>query len=163
MWYEYGKDINTHLFEVESEKTYDFYEVELKKNRSIIDTNCTCTQFRTVGSCKHIVACLIHHKDVLFVVDSEVKKLQISKSILEEFYITKTKEIKLKKQLGLSVEFSGSYYSSSVYWNFKIGDAHLYSLNNKLNRFLDVYNDCEGELEFGKKLTYAPERYSWGY
>lgn len=156
-------DTNIFSFEVESERTYDMYDVEIReKNSHIVDTSCTCPQYRAVGSCKHIAAVLINYQDEIFVVDPETKKLRISKSILEEFYTpTDKKEIKLKKQLNLTVElqFGGGYYDSNVYLNFKVGDEHLYSLNNKLNRFLEVYEDREGTLEFGKKLTYDPDKY----
>ena len=153
---------NIHLFEVESERNYDSYEVEIReKKQKIIHTHCTCPQYRISGSCKHIAACLIEYKDYIFSVDHETRKVQISKSILEEFYVPTTQEIKLKKQLNISVEleFINRGYDTTVYINLKIGNEHLYNLNNKLNKFLDIYNEKEGTLEFGKKLTYNPKEY----
>ena len=157
------KNVNIHLFQVESERNYDEYDVQIReKNHKIIDTDCTCPQYYATGSCKHIAACLIHYQEQIFPVDPEEKKRRVSKALLEEFYTPKVKqEIMLKKQLNLfvSLEFHESYYEPSVSINLKIGEKRLYNLNNKLRRFLEAYLSNEGIVEFGKNLIYEPNKY----
>jgi len=157
------KDIHIHQFQVESEHTYDYYEVEIhERSCEILNATCTCPQYKKANTCKHIAACLLQYKDDIFVVDPVEKSFLISKGILEEFYQKPvTKKIKLKKQLTLEVEaeFHGSYYSSSVYFKFKLGKDKLYSLNNKLNRFLSTYDNQDEIIEFGKSFTYDPDEY----
>ncbi len=157
------KDIHIHQFQVESERTYDFYEVEIHERAcEVLNATCTCLQYQRVESCKHIAACLLQYKEDIFVVDPLEKSFLISKGILEEFYQKPTtRKVKLKKQLtlALELEFHNSYYGSSVYFKFKIGEEKLYSLNNKLSRFLANYDRRDDVIEFGKNFTYDPEAY----
>ena len=89
-------------------------------------------QFQSWGTCKHLAACLIHFEKIIFPISPEEKKLLISKQILNEFYMPKTNDIHLKKQLNLEVEieFVESFYESYVFLNFKI------ILHSALNIFL---------------------------
>jgi len=157
------KDIHIHQFQVESERTYDYYDVEIhEKSCRILSATCTCLQYQRVDTCKHIAACLLQYKDDIFVVDPMEKSFLISKGILEEFYQKpSSSKIKLKKQLTLEVEaeFHNSFYGSTIYFKFKIGEDKLYSLNSKLSRFLSCYKDGNDTIEFGKKLTYRPDEY----
>ena len=161
-YYEEGENGEViHYFTVRSERSYrDYYEVKIHyKKKEISNYDCTCMQFQSWGTCKHIAACLIHYKDEIFTLDPEEKKLLLSKQILDEFYNPKAKiEIHLKKQLQLEVEleFQENYYDTSVGINFKIGENKLYSLNNKITSFMDVYEEKEGEIVFGKNFTYNP-------
>lgn len=159
------EEIGTHIhhFDVESERSYNFYNVEIReKRRKIVSTECSCPQYNTIGICKHIAACLLQYKDDIFIIDQEEKNLNISKGILEEFYqAPSNNHIKIKKQLTLSVEleFCDSYYESGVYLKFKIGEEKLYNLNNKLNYFLMTYENKMQTVEFGKNFIYDPNHY----
>lgn len=164
--YEYSDDmagISVHYFSVTSEHYYECnYKVEIQiENHEILSTECTCMQFQSWGNCKHIAACMIHFRELVFPLDPKEKKLYLSKRILDEFYKPIKKEINLKKQIQLEVEleFRDNYYESVVALSFKIGEDKLYTLNNKLNQFLEVYENEEGEVVFGKNFTYEPSRY----
>lgn len=164
--YEYSDEmdrISIHYFSVPSEHYYESnYDVEIRcKNREIVSAECSCMQFQSWGTCKHIAACMIHYHEVIFPLDPEEKKLYLSKRILEEFYKPTKNEVRLKKQLHLEVEieFRESYYESVVALFFKLGEDKLYSLNNKLNSFLETYENEEGEVVFGKNFTYSPSKH----
>lgn len=156
------KQIQTHYFSVRSMSHYEYYDVEIIiQDNKIIESNCNCPQFESWGRCKHVATCLINYREQLVYIDPKEKKLLISKQILKEFYRPKEKnKLQLKKQLFLEVEleFHDNYYRSCVYLNFKIGESKLYSLNNKLSRFLDCYEEDE-PLEFGKNFTYHPSNH----
>lgn len=160
--YDY-QDIHIYLFNVESERTFDYYDVEIhERNVEVLNASCTCPQYQKVGMCKHIAACLLQYKDDIFIEDPIEKSFNVSKNILEKFYQTPTKNnLKLKKQLTLSVEieFFNTYFESEVYFKFKIGEDKMYILNNKLNRFLRSYENKDEVIEFGKNFVYDPSRY----
>lgn len=159
------EEIGTHIhhFKVESERSYSIYDVEIReKKRKIVDTSCSCPQYNTSGMCKHIAACLIQYQDDIFVIDPMEKNLNVSKSILEQFYqVPDTNTIKLKKQLtlALEMEFCNSYYETGIYLRLKIGDDRLYNLNNKLNQFFISYETGNQATEFGKNFIYNPNTY----
>lgn len=153
--------IKTNIFSVESERSYDFYEViiQSKKDR-ILSSSCTCPQYHNFSMCKHIAACLIQHKSRILECDLETQKLRLSRGILEQFYeAPRENQIRLKKQITLtfSVFFEEGYYGSSVSLNFKIGEDKLYNFNNKMNRFLRVYGNENEEVVFGKNFVYSPK------
>lgn len=154
------RDTNVHYFLVESERTYDQYEVYIKeKNHRIVDKTCTCPQYSSYKSCKHIAACLIHCKDEILPINQEEKNLRLSKQILERFYqAPKRKGMNLKKQIFLDVEleFHSGYYDNSVTVRFKVGETKLYSLNNKLSQFISAYINKNLTVDFGKNFTYDP-------
>lgn len=56
-------------FSVKSERTYENYHVEVsidKKNKFIEECFCTCPQYRSTSSCKHITACILKYEYELF-------------------------------------------------------------------------------------------------
>ena len=153
-------DIATHSFLVESERTYDHYDVEvIVKDNHIVDQSCDCPQHNLYGSCKHVAACILNYQDDIYQITKEEKEFQISKYILDEFYRpSKKSDIHLKKQLFLEIELTfNDGYRPSVSMTFKIGEKRLYNLNNKMSRFLSTYEEGEGEVVFGKNFTYNPE------
>lgn len=163
--YRYTDEVDgvyIHSFLVPSEHYYENnYDVEIQtQKREIVSSECTCMQFQSWGTCKHIAVCMIHFREVIFPMDPEEKKLYISKQILNEFYKPTKNEIHLKKQLQFEVEleFKDSYYDSSVGLTFKIGEDKLYNLNSKLSNFLDAYEE-EEEFCFGKSFTYNPNEH----
>lgn len=156
-------------FEVESDSTYDYYDVSIEtENANIKSTSCKCNHFKYGGSCKHIAACLFHFQDDIFVKNLYEKNLKTTKMILEEFYkAPKKNSIKLKKELTLDVEItfmnSKYHHNTLAMLKFKIGEDKLYSLNSKMSNFLIVYeNALNGEydtFEFGKKFTFDPSKH----
>lgn len=153
-------DITTHSFLVESERTYDYYNVEvIVKDNHIVDQSCDCPQHNLYGSCKHVAACILNYQDDIYQITKEEKEFQISKYILDEFYRPdKKSDIHLKKQLFLEIELTfNDGYLPSVSMTFKIGEKRLYNLNNKMSRFLSTYEEGEGEVVFGKNFTYDPQ------
>ena len=128
-------DITTHSFLVESERTYDYYNVEvIVKDNHIVDQSCDCPQHNLYGSCKHVAACILNYQDDIYQITKEEKEFQISKYILDEFYRPdKKSDIHLKKQLFLEIELTfNDGYRPSVSMTFKIGEKRLYNLNNKM-------------------------------
>ena len=148
-------------FEVESETNYDIYEVTISKhNNEYASSYCECIAFERTGSCKHEAAILIRFDELTSgpILPAE-RNLKISKEILKEFYKESDKnEITLKKQVNLEVELEiYNRYNSYVTPRFKIGENKLYSLNNKLNNFLNVYESQKQTISFGKNFTYDPK------
>lgn len=156
-------DTNVYLFSVESERTYDYYDVEIREKKgNIVNFECTCRQYYNFGSCKHIAACLLQYKDDIFESNQVEKELRISKDILKQFYQKPTKnKINLKKKLTLEIEiqFLESYYEKGMMVKFKIGEDRLYNLNNKMTKFLHSYIRKNGTVAFGKCFTYDPSKY----
>lgn len=90
--------------EVESKRTYDYYKTSyiIDDKKNIIDTKCSCLQYQSTKSCKHIAASIWYTYEE---VAHEAEKLQDNKNIaLELFeYINKTKEDKknIKQKLNI--------------------------------------------------------------
>lgn len=148
---------NIFHFNVESERTYDIYKVkvEVLKN-NINNVSCTCPQFRATRSCKHIAACLINYGDEIFNFDPKERLLNISKDIISKFKPTVTKR-EVKKQVNLEIELVSYYNSYQLV--LKMGVDRLYSVRNKMGKFLECYIENDGEVEFGKQFTYNPNKH----
>ena len=148
---------NVFHFEVESERTYDIYKVNIEgvKN-SINGVNCTCPQFRTTHSCKHIAACLINYKDEILSFDPKERLLNISNEIIKYFKPVDTKR-EVKKQVRLEVEFNEGYRGYIL--TLKIGIERLYSVRHKLGEIFKCFDDNNGSVEFGKQFTYDPNKH----
>ena len=148
-------------FEVESQTDYITYEVTISKhNDEYASSYCDCIAFERMGSCKHEAAVLIHFDELTKGPIAPLERnLKISKEILKEFYKeTDKNEISLKRQVNLEVELEFyNRYNSYVAPRFKIGEEKLYSLNNKLNNFLNVYENGKQTISFGKNFTYNPK------
>ncbi len=159
---EINNNLIRHYFEVESERTYQYYEASIDSNYNgeIVNINCNCPQFKSHGSCKHIGAILCNYYDKLTEkVDTRTKEeleLDLSEDILNLFY-TEKKERKVKKQiiLDITLTFYQRYYSERfIQVDLKIGTDRLYSLNNKMNGFINAYKGQTKEMKFGKNFTY---------
>ncbi len=154
---------NIHKFNVESERTYDIYDVKIRERKGeFFGAICNCPQFSNKGMCKHIAACMLKYKDVIFVTTPLERGLLVTKGILKEFYKKpEKKKLMLKKQLTLQIEikFFNKYYGDEFQVKFKIGEDKLYSLNSKLNRFLDAYVTENETVDFGKNFLYDPSKY----
>ncbi len=154
--------ITYHEFEVESESSYDYYDVTIsERDKKYTYGACSCRAYESTGTCKHIAAVLLNFNELTSDTTPEEKSLRISKEILKEFYTKpKSNEIKLKKQLTLEacLEFYGGYHQT-VGLRFKIGETKLYSMTNKLSAFLKAYENKNEEIYFGKDFTYDPSKH----
>lgn len=145
-------------FEVESERTYDIYKVkiEVEKN-NVVGKSCTCPQFKSFGSCKHIAACLIRFREEIFNSDPKDKILSLSKKILDEFKPEEGKR-EVKKELNLEIELN--YKENNGYQiGLKLGKDKMYTVRHKLGDLFKCYIENKGEIVFGKQFTYSPNKY----
>lgn len=152
-------------FEVESETSYNFYDVYIKTEKGIVKSyKCDCPKFKKDKTCKHVAACMILHKDEIFEADPEARAIEISKSILNSFYAKPQKNSTgLKKQVRLEIEL---YFTSNSWMGrnvveikIKIGETRMYNLNIKMDKFLKVFESETGKMEFGKAFTYEPSKH----
>ncbi len=148
-------------FEVESDQMYRFFKVSVETfNHEIVKTSCDCNEQRDTKVCRHAAACIIFYREEIFSMTEDEKKLYVGENLLKEFYKdTSEKQIKLKKQLNMKIEFVFRYNETEVELKFKIGDQKLYSLHNKINPFMEVYEKNYGSVVFGKDFTYDPTMY----
>ena len=143
---------NVHLFKVESERTYDYYKVEISTYKGNVNSfKCSCPQFRATRSCKHLAACLINYHEEIFLIDPKERIMNISQEILNYF---KPKEVKheVKKQVNLEVEIISAYRGFQIV--LKMGFNRLYSVRHRMGQFLQCYKEQEGTVGFGKSFIY---------
>lgn len=143
---------NIHLFEVESERSYDRYKVEISSYKgNVNNVKCSCPQFRATRSCKHLAACLINYHEEIFLIDPKERVMNISQQILNYF---KPKEVKheVKKQVNLEVEIVSTFRGFQIV--LKIGFNRLYSVRHRMGQFLQCYKEQEGTVDFGKSFIY---------
>ncbi len=144
-------DMDVMHFHVVSQTRSYYYDTYINYfDGEVYDTDCDCPQFFQTGSCKHVAACLYFYYDEIYKRTINPKEATIK--ILQNLLV----DNKIKKQLNLDVNINISDY---IYLELKIGYKKLYSLNNKLSRFVDVYTDRTKNLEFGKELTYNKNEY----
>ena len=156
---EFKDDIVIHRYNVESESGPNQYQVELiVKNGEIIKGICTCPRYNEGHNCKHIAA-VIFRKGEEIIQKSKTRE-QITNNILNLFCNDKNKNnIKKELKITISLNFENTYKGLVIFPNIKIGDTRLYSLNNKVRKFFDVYDGIDKELNFGKELTYSKDNY----
>ena len=149
-------------YKVESERTYQKYKVIIESSfdGKLLKVSCNCPQFVSHDSCKHVGAVLYNrYEEVTQKIDTrtlEEKELDYSEEILNLFY-TEKKERKVKKQiiLDITLTFYQRYYTERfIQVDLKIGTDRLYSLNNKMNGFINAYKGQTKEMKFGKNFTY---------
>lgn len=148
-------------FLVESESSYRKYMVQIyTKENKIKKTFCSCPQFTTSNSCKHVAACLVCYSDKMLNVQDEksledkTKKLfqKISKEFEEE--VTRKEEVKVEPY----IIHENSYYHNTLILKVKIGIDKTYSLLSKYNAFKTAYLD-EEEYSFGTNFQYNPKKH----
>lgn len=144
-------------FLVESEHTYRKYMVQIDVSQNnIVDTYCTCPQFLTTNSCKHVAACLIVYSDMIFLMNNEnpeKKSLQILSKLQKEFEVSFT--IKSELFLDPYLVIDSSYYGIHLMLKVKIGNKKKYSLLGKFNDFLNAWRKNQS-FTFGKDLVVSP-------
>lgn len=143
------------VYDVESESSYDFYTVKIVVlEGKVIDGTCTCQRYEEMGSCKHVAAVLIYKHDEI--IKMSLTNEQVTENLLSLFYKPDSEKHMLKKELKLSINlsFQDTNRGPIMLPQIKIGIDKLYSLNNKLKKFYDVYDGLSKELVFGKGFTY---------
>lgn len=145
-------DYTKFYFEVESERTYNCYDVMISidtKYNKIQEYSCDCPQFYMTDSCKHIAASLICYQDDIF--NSNPKS--INELILSEFKSQNNKVIKQELKFDLYLEF----YNQQLNWYFKFGPEKTYvvNINTKYDKFVDSFFN-NNTYTISKNFTYDP-------
>lgn len=145
------------LYKVESERTYKNYDVVVAtSNHELVSHGCTCPRYKDAHSCKHVAAVLInHYNDIIKFTPKDLLK-NLSMNIIDSFEEIDSKGL-IKEEVGLEVELNPKGYQSNV--TIKIGKDKKYVLKNKIHNFLEVYNNQNGVVHFGKNFTYDPKKY----
>ena len=155
------QDCTNYTFSVESQSYYDeYYEVFLKisNDYKIMDLDCECVQFQNFETCKHIGAVILYNYEELFNMREDNKT--ISNRILDKFVNKESVTIKKELTVNLNIVLNNSYYYHSFLEpKVTIGLDKLYNLNSKIGAFKRVYEDGEGEVNFGKFFLYDPKKY----
>ncbi len=148
-------DVFYHTYKVESERTSDLYDVVVGVHRGkIVSGTCTCLRYESANSCKHLAAVI--YKRYEEIMRNSLSNEQVSENILSLFYKPDEEKRSVKKELKLSIglKFDDTRFGSVIIPQIKIGYDRLYSLNNKLRKFFDVYEGNDEELSFGKNFVY---------
>ena len=145
------------LYKVESERTYKNYDVVVAtSNHELVSHGCTCPRYKEAHSCKHVAAVLInHYNDIIKFTPKDLLK-NLSMNIIDSFEEIDNKGT-IKEEIGLEIELNPEGYQSNV--TVKIGKDKKYVLKNKIHNFLEVYNNQNGVVQFGKNFTYDPKKY----
>ena len=152
----FENNIIYQIYNVESESTYDQYEVKVGVSKGrIVNGSCSCFRFKENNSCKHLAAVLIRYsKDII---SNSLTKEEITENILTSFYNPNEDKKSIKKEIKISINFTfyeNSRNESLVIPQIKIGIDRLYNFNNKIKKFYEVYDDETDEVVFGKSFTY---------
>ena len=139
-------NLDVFHYEVDSQYYGYYYDIFIGTfNGNVQKIQCDCMQFMNYHSCKHVAACLRLFGDEIFKKTIDPKK--ISLDIINDLKQTKS----IKKQVNLEVNIILNGFPQI---NLRIGEKKLYSLNNKLAKFIEAYNKIIKEVEFGKEFTY---------
>ena len=155
---EIKNDKIIQIYKVESESSYDFYEVKIfVKEGKIINGSCTCMRYEEAHSCKHLAAILLRKQEEIL--QKSLTNEQVTENILSLFYKPTEEKRTIKKELKLTIilTFHDTNRGPMIIPQIKIGLDKMYSLNNKLKKFYEVYDDESKELVFGKAFTYSKD------
>ena len=153
-------------FEVKSERTYETYHVEVsidKENKYIEECFCSCPQYRSTSSCKHITASILKYEYELFSDNENVNiadyKLELSDEILNKFYVPKSNKIKKELHMEINLLPDEDYVRGSyLQTEYRIGHDKMYTLTNKYYKFQEAYHNHQ-KLQFSVKFEYDPQNY----
>ena len=146
-----------YQFLVESERYYSKYGVQIDmQDNHIVKTFCTCPQYYSTKSCKHIAASLVSYSDKLFNFKNEKSIEQKSLAILSKLNKnsnnkTRKEEVKLLPYLYLE----DGYYHKTWALKVKIGVNKMYSFLGKSSAFMNAYK-YKDKYAFGTNFTYDP-------
>jgi len=148
-------DIITQIYKVESETSYDYYYVKVSvENGKVTTGSCTCPRYDEAHSCKHLAAVII--RKYAEILKNSLTKQEVTENILSLFYEPNETKRNIKKEIKLTINltFQDTNRGPLLIPQIKIGTNKLYSLNNKVKKFYEVYDNEVEELVFGKEFTY---------
>lgn len=150
-------------YKVESESSSKKYNVDVYvENGEITSGTCTCPRYAESKSCKHLAAVIYRNGEDI--IKKSKTREQVTNSILNLFYEEIPKNnIKKELKITISLDFEDTYHGTILIPTLKIGDTRLYSLNNKIKSFFEVYDGTYKELKFGKELIYTKDDYYFSY
>ena len=149
-------------FLVESESSYRKYVVQIDtdRNKNIQKTYCTCPQFITTTSCKHVAACLICYSDTLLSSKNDKsvqqKTARLFQIIEKEYAEPVTRKEEVFVIPNLCIEFSR--YGITMNLKAKIGQEKKYALLSKFSSFYQALK-YEYKYRFGTNFEYDPEKH----
>lgn len=130
--------------------------VDIDRNHNIYDMSCDC--MNSTSYCPHIalsIMYLLNHEEVVNHALLELEENQdvdFNKSLFATLALQDVKKVKVSLEVILK---KLDYSDSSAYeLQLKIGMKKKYVLNKKLEEFLEIYQNGNGILEFGKEFTY---------
>lgn len=155
--FEEEKVINR--YKVESESSSRKYNVDVYvENGELTKGTCNCPRYAEARSCKHLAAVIYRYGEEI--IKKSKTREQVTNSILNLFYEeTPKNNIKKELKITVSIDFEDTYQGTILMPTIKVGDTRLYSLNNKIKSFFEVYDGLYEELKFGKELIYTKEDY----
>ncbi|MEG1143328.1 MAG: SNF2 helicase associated domain-containing protein [Bacilli bacterium] len=153
-----NNNITSYLFNIESQHTYKYYDVQIKiVDNHIYGLSCTCPQYQAYRSCKHIAACAIKYSSLIFNKEEVIKNSTFTLKSNDFISYLKSNET-IKKELNLEISFTTSnnyYHGIYLEYDLKIGDERLYKINSKLSSFISAYtSESPYILNIGAKLQY---------
>ncbi len=158
-----GSYYNKGYFKVRSERTNEIYNVMVEADIEIgefCSWSCSCPQFHKTDMCKHVAACMLKYYTELMNNGESLEEhnLKVSKGIIDKFY--KPRDNKIRKRLNLEITIIGfhTWQGCGICVKFRIGENKLYSLNGKMNQFLEAYKN-EGVYQLTTKFCYDASEY----
>ena len=148
-------------FLVESESSHKKYMVQIEMNQNKIEaTYCTCSQWQSIHSCKHVAACSILYSDQLFSFVNEKVLEQKSQIILRRLSEQYKQNSKKKKEVSFlpMITIETGYYHNYVSLKVKIGMDKTYSFLGKFSSFMYAYRNQQA-FSFGTSFTYDPREH----
>lgn len=140
-------------FNVESERTYRHYKVEIDiKDYDIVSYGCNCEQFKGHHTCKHVAASIYKYREEI--ARKLVNPMKLSNMFLSSFKsdsATKVKN-KIKEAITMKLEL---IFDDYVTYKIHVGLKKTYVLNteSKLRNFVNAYRNG-GDFKLGKEFTY---------
>ena len=143
-----------------NDNRYYYYAETVKLDvvdKYIQNAYCSCPYFNYYGECKHLLGVLINEKEELIKNYTKEEIIERNNMAFLNSMSSISKTPLTKKQLFLNVIMDLDS-SNGMALKLKISDGkHSYSLNAKFRNFINVYNEGNGVINFGKNLEYNPE------
>ena len=149
---ERGKSDLVHIFQVNSQHRYYYYDVNIiTRDNDIVSFYCECKQFANNHTCKHVAACLLNYGNKII---KEPPTLQVLSNDILNYFLSDVKGgIKEAVGVDLELDFSDSVPTFKLF----IGLKKKYVINNesKFSNFMSAFLNDE-EYVFGANFTYDP-------
>ena len=150
---ERGKSDLVHIFQVNSQHRYYYYDVNIiTRDNDIISFYCECKQFAGNHTCKHVAACLLNYGSNII---KEAPSLQVLSNDILEFFNNDGVKGGIKEAVGVDVEldFTGSVPTFKLFIGLK--KKYVINTESKFSNFMSAYLNGD-EYVFGANFTYDP-------